>query len=141
MKNIFNNDMHEINKNELNGKITLPDNDETKVAEEVYRKKNIYILFFIIPIIITMPVIIFIISLDYYDAVPIALPICMITILLGLGIYLKLIEPYRQLLQIAKNNDKIRYEEKIKFNEQQKLRTNNISKNIKIEDTKKLDVK
>ena len=121
--------------------ITLMEKVETLEAKEYYHKsklKNCW--FYIIPALLCVLFLILTIlkaqeierivakSVIYEerDFVDLMIFICLmfvffVSTIFGFIIYCCKIKPYRQLLVVAKFNDKIRHEEKIRYNERKRL--------------------
>lgn len=141
--------------------ITLLENVETAEAEQIYKNKKLkYSLLFIIPFILficflactiyeiqqtqlieTSPKY-FVKTFQNTNAL---IAFCCLTgisfwiTIINIIIYQKKLKPYKDLLEIAKTNDKIRHEEKIREKERQRIKnekeTNYTIKDI--ENTKK----
>ena len=120
--------MKKINANN----ITMQENIETKEAKKL--KNNKVKKFIAIPIV---PFILFIISIivltnnikntteQQVITYIIFSCICYFLFIVGLIVFFVLMKPYFKLVRTAKKNDKIRYEEKIRFNERKRLEQNN----------------
>lgn len=108
--------------------ITMKENIETKEAKKL--KNNKVKKFIAIPIVPLILAIIFAI-INFADtrytqlSLMILMYICILLFFIGLIVFFILMTPYFQLIRTAKKNDKIRYEEKIRFNERKRLEQNN----------------
>ena len=119
--------MKKINANN----ITMKENIETEEAKKL--KNNKVKKFIAIPIVPLILAIIFAI-INFADTRYTQLPlmilmyICILLFFIGLIVFFILVAPYFQLVRTAKKNDRIRYEEKIRFNERKRLEQNNDEK-------------
>lgn len=123
--------MKKINANN----ITMQENIETEEAKKL--KNNKVKKFIAIPIV---PFILFIISIivltnnikntteQQVITYIIFSCICYFLFIVGLIVFFILMKPYFKLVRTAKKNDRIRYEEKIRFNERKRLEQNNDEK-------------
>ena len=124
--------------------ITLMDKVETLEAEGYYYKNKLkYSFFYIIPVLLFVLFLVLTIiesqktvsikvsngiliekqNMDKYITFMSLMYSSIILTVLGFSIYRHKMKPYRDLLAIAKLNDKIRHEEKIRTNERKRLET------------------
>lgn len=110
--------------------IVLMEKVESEEAEKLYyEKRNKYQLIYTIPILcLFLFVILTIIQLNGENPnvalltfFEIMIVLFILSIIITIGIYRNLIQPYKDLLKIAELNDKIRHEEKIRFKERKRL--------------------
>lgn len=102
--------------------ITLMDEVETKEAITIYssfRKK--YIWFILVPLIL-LTIFLFANIIKFNVHLWIFCLLSFIAFVLGFIVYKTLMNPFRTLLKIAKRNDMVRHEEKIRESERQRLR-------------------
>ena len=136
--------------------ITLSDDVETKEAKQIYKVQKLkYSLLIIIPVILFLC---FIFCLLYEsqqyneyanlfpglinkyqnpDLIVTFLCLSIITFLIliiNIVIFFQKLKPYKELIEIAEKNDKIRHEEKIREMERQRLRNEPITTTYTIED-------
>lgn len=120
--------------------ITLMDEVETKEAEEIYEKFRVkYSLIMVVPILLffisTVGLILKITEPAKYaialNTMIILTIISLIVFIIGIAVYKNFMKPYEKLLEIAKLNDKIRHEEKIRDRERKRLQAENKEENKK----------
>ena len=107
--------------------ITLMDEVETEEAVRLKKEAKVkYIWLFIAPLIVYIafwfPTCCFFPNRYTIGYVCLVIEIIsLIAFLVGLIVYIKKIRPYKKLLKIAKNNDRIRYEERVRMKERRRL--------------------
>lgn len=113
--------------------ITLMDEIETKEAEELYEiHHRKYSSFIAIPVLLLILFTALTISFGIKTTIDktsliifcVLSGISMLAVIAGISNYINKIKPYKKLLQIAKLNDRIRHEEKIRFKERKRLELN-----------------
>lgn len=106
--------------------VTLIDDVEEKEARKLYNKKKKKVLLYFFIANCSMLIIFFLVlaicsGINFDMALLILLWICFFLELILILVYNLLMYPYRKLLKIAKFNDKIRHEERIRIRERQRL--------------------
>ena len=104
--------------------ITLKDSTETREAKKLKNSKiRAFIAIPIVPLAIAIILLICINSSPKYqnESMFVGLGLCYLLFIVGLIVFFVLLRPYSKLLRQAKRNDRIRYEEKIRYNERKRL--------------------
>lgn len=104
--------------------ITLKDSTETREAKKLKNSKiRAFIAIPIVPLAIAIILLICINSSTKYqnESMFVGLGLCYLLFIVGLIVFFVLLRPYSKLLRQAKRNDRIRYEEKIRYNERKRL--------------------
>lgn len=135
--------------------ITLADNVETKEAKQIYKIQKLkYSLLIIIPLILFLCFISCLIyesqqyneyanllpGIDTYQHPDLILTffilsiVTFLIIIINIVIYFQKLKPYKDLIEIAETNDRIRHEEKIREMERQRLKNGPITTKYTIED-------
>lgn len=128
-------DKFELEK-ELKNKITMIDELETKSAQKLLNMKlDQFKIVYLIPLIILIISLVIAIATNYNDIILFILFLSLLAFALSLLCYFIIIRPYVKLLKLAKFNDKIRHEEKIRFKERKRM------ENIKNENANRENVK
>lgn len=114
-------DKFEVEK-ELKNKITMIDELETKSAQKLLNMKlQQFRKIYFIPLIILIISGVITIASNYNDTILYIFFLSILAFAISLLCYIILIRPYVKLLKLAKFNDKIRHEEKIRFKERKRM--------------------
>ena len=109
--------------------ITLMERTETEEAEEIYGyMKKTLIWWWLIPLLLffmfSVLFVVGMISNNTLGLIMIAfMVISFFSLIIGIVVYAKLMAPYRDLLKIAKYNDRIRHDEKLRIKERERMQT------------------
>ncbi len=102
--------------------ITLIDEKETKEAKEILKqKRKIYCWLYILPIILASIFYLAMLDVKHWVLFMILGSVFAGLILIMFFVYVGILEPYRKIVKIAKHNDRVRHDEKIRFNERKRL--------------------
>lgn len=102
--------------------ITLIDEKETKEAKEILKqKRKIYCWLYILPIILASIFYLAMLDVKHWVLFMILGSVFAGLILIMFFVYVGILEPYRKIVKIAKYNDRVRHDEKIRFNERKRL--------------------
>lgn len=127
-------DKFELEK-ELKNKITLIDELETKSAQKLLNMKlEQFRKIYFIPLIILIVSSVITIATNYNDIMLYILFLSILAFVVSLISYFIIIRPYVKLLKLAKFNDKIRHEEKIRFKERKRM------ENVKTENANRKNI-
>lgn len=110
--------------------ITPMEKVETIEAENLYNKnKHKYCAFYIIPFFISFELLTLLAANAFNQSINIILILfSTLATIIGYLLYKKCMKPYKELLDIAKHNDLIRHDQKIRFREQKRLMEENKNK-------------